>query len=94
MIYEYLTYCWWTKSCTTKDDDYPIIYKVLTNLNWLTGFLIHQQYHYNFYNSTRDSSLVVRLLEGVVEQLLLEVCGPRTMEASGNISLIDSLENL
>ena len=25
-----LTYCWWTKSCTTKDDDYPIIYRVLT----------------------------------------------------------------
>ena len=24
-----LTYCWWTKSCTTKDDDYPVIYKVL-----------------------------------------------------------------
>ena len=23
-------YCWWTKSCTTKDDDYPIIYSVLT----------------------------------------------------------------
>ena len=22
-------YCWWTKSCTTKDDEYPIIYKVL-----------------------------------------------------------------
>jgi len=22
-------YCWWTKSCTTKDDNYPIIYKVL-----------------------------------------------------------------
>ena len=22
-------YCWWTKSCTTKDDDYPIIYRVL-----------------------------------------------------------------
>ena len=21
---------WWTKSCTTKDDDYPIIYRVLT----------------------------------------------------------------
>ena len=20
-------YCWWTKSCTTKDDDYPIIYR-------------------------------------------------------------------
>ena len=25
-----ITYCWWTKSCTTKDDDYPIIYRVLT----------------------------------------------------------------
>ena len=24
------TYCWWTTSCTTKDDDYPIIYRVLT----------------------------------------------------------------
>ena len=23
-------YCWWTKSCTTKDDDYPIIHRVLT----------------------------------------------------------------
>ena len=23
-------YCWWTKSCTTKDDDYPIIYRVFT----------------------------------------------------------------
>ena len=23
-------YCWWKKSCTTKDDDYPIIYRVLT----------------------------------------------------------------
>ena len=23
-------YCWWLKSCTTKDDDYPIIYRVLT----------------------------------------------------------------
>ena len=23
------TYCWWNKSCTTKDDDYPIIHKVL-----------------------------------------------------------------
>ena len=23
-------YCWWTKSCTTKDDDYPIICRVLT----------------------------------------------------------------
>ena len=24
------SYGWWTKSCTTKDDDYPIIYRVLT----------------------------------------------------------------
>ena len=24
------TYCWWTKSCTSKDDDYPIIYRGLT----------------------------------------------------------------
>ena len=23
-------YCWWTKSCSTKDDYYPIIYRVLT----------------------------------------------------------------
>ena len=23
-------YRWWTKSCTTKDDDYPIIYRALT----------------------------------------------------------------
>ena len=22
------SYCWWTKSCTSKDDDYPIIYRV------------------------------------------------------------------
>ena len=27
------SYCWWTKSCTTKDDDYPIIYRVLTCFN-------------------------------------------------------------
>ena len=24
------SYCWWTKSCTTNHDDYPIIYRVLT----------------------------------------------------------------
>ena len=24
------SYCWWTKSCTTKDDNYPVIYRVLT----------------------------------------------------------------
>ena len=32
-------YCWWTKSCTTKDDDYPIIYRVLTIPGWLAVFL-------------------------------------------------------
>ena len=26
-------YCWWTISCTTKDDDYPILYRVLTCFN-------------------------------------------------------------
>ena len=31
-------YCWWTKSCTTKDDDYPIIYRVSTVPNG-AGFL-------------------------------------------------------
>ena len=25
-----VTYCWWTKSCTTKDDNDPIIFRVLT----------------------------------------------------------------
>ena len=25
-----VTYCWWTKSWTTKDDNHPIIYRVLT----------------------------------------------------------------
>ena len=25
-----LSYCWWTKSCTIKDDDYPIIYRFIT----------------------------------------------------------------
>ena len=24
------SYCWWLKSCTTKDDDYPNIYRALT----------------------------------------------------------------
>ena len=27
----FASYCWWTESCTTKDDDYPIIHRVLTN---------------------------------------------------------------
>ena len=34
-----LSYCWWLKSCTTKDDDYPIIYGVLiyNHPRWLFG---------------------------------------------------------
>ena len=27
-------YCWWTKSCTTKDDDYPIIYRNFNHPRW------------------------------------------------------------
>ena len=27
---EMKAFCWWTKSCTTKDDDYILIYRVLT----------------------------------------------------------------
>ena len=34
--------CWWTKSCITKDDDYPIIYRILT-IPGGAGFLNHQQ---------------------------------------------------
>ena len=42
--YQFLTvhlissYCWWTKSCTTKDDNYPIIYRVLTIPGGCLGF--------------------------------------------------------
>ena len=32
------SYCWWTKSCTTKGDDYPIIYRVLTIPGGCLGF--------------------------------------------------------
>ena len=28
-----LTYCWWTKSCTTKDDEYPVISHYLQGFN-------------------------------------------------------------
>ena len=37
------TYRWWTKSCTTKDDDYPIIYKVLTIPGMVVQDFVHQQ---------------------------------------------------
>ena len=31
-------YCWWLKSCTTKDDKYPIIYRVLYIPGGCLGF--------------------------------------------------------
>ena len=31
-------YCWWTKSCTTKDDEYPIIYRGLYIPGGCLGF--------------------------------------------------------
>ena len=37
-VFHMLRYCWWTKSCTTKDDDYPIIYRVLTIPGGCLGF--------------------------------------------------------
>ena len=45
-------YCWWTKSCTTKDDDYPIIYRVLTipgsaGSTVLGPILFPYHYHYH-----------------------------------------------
>ena len=30
ILWQIMIYCWWRKSCTTKDDDYPLIYRVLT----------------------------------------------------------------
>ena len=42
-FYQHGWYCWWTKSCTTKDDDYPIIYRVLTIPGVVQDFF-HQQY--------------------------------------------------
>ena len=37
-------YCWWTKSCTTKDDNYPIIYRGLT-IPGGAGFLPSTVWH-------------------------------------------------
>ena len=38
-------YCWWLKSCTTKDDDYLIIYRVLTIPGGCLGFLPSPRNH-------------------------------------------------
>ena len=37
-------YCWWTKSCTSKDDDYPINYRVEQPSQVVQDF-VHPQYH-------------------------------------------------
>ena len=39
IVDSYYLYCWWTKSCTTKNDDYPMIYRVLTIPGGCLGFL-------------------------------------------------------
>ena len=66
-----MNYGWWTKSCTTKDDDYPIVYRVLT-INSITkkqegfrlGFPIHQ--------NVKMSMLVVTVLHhGGASQAIL-----------------------
>ena len=31
---KFLWYCWWKKSCTTKDDDYPMIYSFCLHPRW------------------------------------------------------------
>ena len=41
-------YCWWTKSCTTKDDDYPIIYRVLC-ISGGAGFRPSTVWHHGSY---------------------------------------------
>ena len=45
--------CWWTKSCTTKDDNYPIIYSVLA-IPGGAGFLPSTE-SLQIFVSTRDS---------------------------------------
>ena len=32
-------HCWWTKSCTTTDDDYPTIHMGFNHPRWLFGIL-------------------------------------------------------
>ena len=39
-------YCWWLKSCTTCGCIKPCKEWDIYHLNWLAGFLNHQQYHY------------------------------------------------
>ena len=47
-------YCWWTQSCTTKDDDYPTIYRVLA-IPGSAGFLP---------STVPKSQCFIELLEG------------------------------
>ena len=39
------TYCWWTKSCFTKDGDYTIFYRVSAPSQVVVWDFVHQQYH-------------------------------------------------
>ena len=39
-----LNYCWWTKSCTTKDHDYPTIHRVEQPSQVVVWDFVHQQY--------------------------------------------------
>ena len=41
-----ISYCWWTKSCTTNHDDYPIIHRVLPSQ--VVQDFVHQQYLQSF----------------------------------------------
>ena len=40
-----VSYCWWKKSCTTKDDDYPTIHRVLTIPGGCLGFCPSTVFH-------------------------------------------------
>ena len=54
-------YCWWTKSCTTKDGDYPVIYKVFF-IPAGAGFLNHQQYEILIsFNSTQQRDFITQI---------------------------------
>ena len=51
-----LKYCWWTKSCTTEDDDYPIIYKVLAPSQVVVWDFFHQQYHFCVHHPSTEKT--------------------------------------
>ena len=75
---QYKSYCWWTKSCTTNDDDYPIIYRVLT-IPGGAGFCpstvcgsnmwIHQFCSNNFFATFVDAELPCNTLFHAMSKL-------------------------